>query len=286
MKPGLWDYVREAFNARPIGMFIPPNWVGIGAFGLLGLVNPGFWILGAGLELGYLSFLSTNQRFQRFVAASRQWDARQRWQDKVNELLRQLGSEGQQRYRALEVRCRAILEQQSSLGIVSTGLDAQGEGLGRLLFVYLRLLMTRQAIDRIVRESKGATEDPGRLQERVANLQSRLRDETLGEELRKSLTGQVEILQQRLEKRNEARDKLAFLDAELTRIEEQVELVREQAVLSTDPETVSQRIDQITTTLGGTTQWISEQQKIYGAVEDLMSEPAALSVNLPPKQSQ
>ena len=286
MKPGLWDYIREAFNARPIGMFVPPNWVGLGGFVLLGLVNPGFWVIGAGLELGYLSLLSTNQRFQRFVAAARQWDARQRWQDRVNELLKQLGAEGQQRYRALEVRCRAILEQQSNLGIVSTGLDAQGEGLGRLLFVYLRLLMTRQAIDRIMRESTGARDDARQLEERIAGLQSRLKDETLGEELRKSLTGQVEILQQRLAKRSEAREKLAFLDAELTRIEEQVELIREQAVLSTDPETVSQRIDQITTTLGGTTQWISEQQKIYGAVEDLMAEPPALSVNGSPKQSQ
>ncbi len=65
-----------------------------------------------------------------------------------------------------------------------------------------------------------------------------------------------------------------------------MELVREQAVLSTDPETVSQRIDQITTTLGGTTQWITEQQKIDGAVEDLMAEPPSLSVGASSKQSQ
>jgi septal ring factor EnvC (AmiA/AmiB activator) len=78
-------------------------------------------------------------------------------------------------------------------------------------------------------------------------------------------------------KRREARDKLAFLESELTRIEEQVELIREQAVLAADPETVSQRIDQITTTLGGTTQWIQEQQKIYGAVEDLLIEPPPMT---------
>lgn len=286
MKPSLGDYVREAFNARPIGMFIPPNWVGLGILGLLGMVNPGFWVIGLGLELAYLGVLSTNGRFQRLVAASRQWEARQRWQDKVNELARQLSTDGQQRYRALEVRCRAILEQQTHLGIVSTGLEAQGEGLGRLLWVYLRLLMTRQAIEKIVRESGTVRDDADRLEERINNLQSRLKEESLGDELRKSLTGQIEILQQRLEKRREAKEKLAFLDAELTRIQEQVELVREQAVLSADSETVSQRIDQITTTLGGTTQWISEQQKIYGAVEDLMAEPPALSVNASTKQSQ
>ena len=98
--------------------------------------------------------------------------------------------------------------------------------------------------------------------------------------------GQIEILQQRVEKRREAREKLDFLDAELVRIEEQAELVREQAVLSTDPQTVSQRIDQITATLGGTSQWISEQQKIYGAVEDLLAEPPALSGSAQTRQSQ
>ncbi len=286
MKPGLRDYIHDAFNARPIGMFIPPNWVGLGIFALLGLVNPGFWVIGLGLELAYLGVLATNPRFQRLVSASRQWETRREWQTKVDELVRMLGSEAQQRYRALEVRCKAILEQQTHLGVVSTGLDAQGEGLGRLLWVYLRLLLTRQAIDRIVRESATPREDAERIGERIANLQSRLKEESLGEELRKSLSGQIEILQQRLEKRREAKEKTAFLDAELTRIEEQVELVREQAVLSTDAESVSQRIDQITTTLGGTTQWISEQQRIYGAVEDLMAEPPSLSVGVSSKQSQ
>ena len=55
-------------------------------------------------------------------------------------------------------------------------------------------------------------------------------------------------------------------------------MLREQSVLSTDPEVVSQRIDQIATTLGGTNQWIRDQQKIYGAMEDLLSDPPPLVV--------
>ena len=37
-----------------------------------------------------------------------------------------------------------------------------------------------------------------------------------------------------------------------------------------------QRIDQIAATLGGTTQWIKEQQQIYGKVDDLLEEPPPL----------
>ena len=50
-KPGFFDYITAAFNARPFGMFVAPNWIGLGAFGLLGMVEPGFWVVGAGLEL-------------------------------------------------------------------------------------------------------------------------------------------------------------------------------------------------------------------------------------------
>lgn len=285
MKPGLGDYLREAFNARPAGMFVPPNWIGLGLIAFLGLLNPGFWVLGLGLELAYLAMVSSNERFRRLVHGKRLWEARRQWYARVEEQAGQLDPDGLRRYRALEARCRSILEHQQRAG-GGPGLDEQGAGLGRLLFVYLRLLQTRHAIERMIRESAEVGEDAARLEERIAALESRLESKTLGEDLRKSLSGQIEILQQRIEKRGEARQKLSFLDAELARIQEQVELVREQAVLSTDPETISQRIDQITTTLGGTTQWISEQQKIYGAVEDLLTEPAPLAAGVPMKESQ
>ncbi len=254
-------------------MFVPPNWIGFGIFGILGVLNPGFWVVGLGLELGYLWLLGSNRRFQRFVAASQQLETRQQWQTKIDGLVRQLGNEDQQKYRMLEGRCQSLLEQQLNLQTPTSALESQGEGLGKLLWVYLRLMLTRQAITKIVRGSSGGSEDSTAIEDRVSKLQARL-NEQLSDELRKSLTGQVEILQQRLEKRREAKQKLAFLEAELTRIQEQVELVREQAVVSADPETISQRIDQVTASLGTTTQWISDQQKLYGAVEDLTTTPA------------
>jgi hypothetical protein len=277
VSPGIWDYICKAFNARPIGMFVPPNWVGLGIFGILGVLNPGFWVVGLGLELGYLWILGSNNRFQRFVAASQQLQTRQQWQAKIDGLARQLSDEDQQKYRSMEGRCQALLEQQINLQAPAPALQSQGEGLGRLLWVYLRLLLTQQAINRIIRKSTGTPDSSAVIEERLGKLQAKL-NEPLSEELKKSLTGQVEILQQRLEKQREARQKLAFLEAELIRIQEQVELIREQAVLTADPETISQRIDQITGTLGSTTQWISDQQKIYGAVEDLMTNPPPMQI--------
>src|SRR5215475_7608838 len=149
MKPTFWDYVRAAFNARPGGMFIPPNWIGLGVFGLLGDLNPGFWIIGLGCELAYLGWLGTNPRFQMLVTGDRLLDEQRLWQSKVYQLIRQLPTADQDRYRVLESRCKSILEQQAQLNL-SPGLAEQGEGLGRLVWIYLRLLLTREAIRKIV----------------------------------------------------------------------------------------------------------------------------------------
>jgi hypothetical protein len=278
MKTDFWDYIREAFNARPSGMFVPPNWIGIGAFGFLGILNPGFWIIGIGCELAYLGLLGTHPRFQRLVNGGRLLDEQRQWQERLSDLTRQLPPEDQQRYRTLESRCKGILEQQVRGATISPGTEEQGAGLGKLVWIYLRLLLTRESIRKVIHGPANTPDEEARMDDRIGKLQQQLTDSAVGEDLRKSLSGQIEILQQRLAKKREAVEKLAFLDAELTRIQEQVELLREQSVLSTDPETVSQRIDQVTTTLGGTNQWIQDQQKIYGAMEDLLADPPPLVV--------
>ncbi len=277
----LMGYVRAAFSARPIGMLVPPNWIGLTAFGLLGFITPGFWLLGLGAEMGYLYMMTSSPRFRRYVDATSQASAQQQWQKKLAMLLAQLNHQERQQYEALEARCRTILSQQ----IDDPASAAQGQGLSRLLWIYLRLLLTRQSIKHIVSEAQSAR--PGNsLEGRIASLQKQLENQSLGDDLRKSLTGQVEILQQRLEGQEQGRQKLTFLDCELTRIEEQVELIREQAALSADPQSVSQRIDQVAASLGGTTQWIREQQRIYGRVEDLLVEPPMLIKTEPPHRNQ
>ena len=284
MKVGLWDYIKAAFNARPAGMFVAPNWVALAALGLLGALYPdflpGILLIGSGLELAYLYLVSTNKRFQRYVAGSEMVEERAESQTKLRQMLMQLGDADIQRYRALEQRCQAILQQQQA-HLASenlSDLQVQGEGLGKLLWIYLRLLLSRQAFTRLMREAMAADKVGEPLERRIRLLQSRLDDESIGDDLRKSLSGQLEILEQRLKSQREAREKLAFLNAEITRIEEQVELIREQAVLSTDPTIVSNRIDQIAATLSGTSQWIRDQQQAYGEVQDVLEEPPQVLV--------
>ena len=300
MKPRLWDYLVAAFNARPIGMFVPPNWLMLAAFGLIGFQEPGLLVVGAGVELAYLSLLATNPRFQRFVAGEKLVSSQKDVQSQLQNLFTSLSDGDRRRYQRLATRCQGILEQQFGRSTDTPGYGMQSESLGKLTWMYLRLLVTRQAILRVVSTAAGPatvvrmsdypqappgerTED---LQRRMTDLQRRLADTTLTDDLRHSLQGQADLLGQRLKRRGEAERKLAYLDAELQRIEEQIELIREQAALSTDPEGFSHRIDEIGATLSGTADWIADQQRTLGAMDDLLSEPPSLTSQTRAKVNQ
>ncbi|MCS7032773.1 MAG: hypothetical protein NZ561_02130 [Phycisphaerae bacterium] len=269
----MWDYIKAAFNARPAGMFVPPNWVFVAGVALLGSVVPGLWLIGAGLELAYLVLLSSNRRFQRFVAARKLAEQARKARQKQQQLVQQLSADDRAAYLLLEQRCQSILQQQRESGAGEADLLTQSEGLSRLTWIFLRLLLTRQSIVRLLRESIG-TEREG-IDARVARLQRQLQQPDLSPELRRSLEGQLQILQQRAGSQREARDNLAFIESELARIREQVELIKEQAVLSTDPANLSHRIDEVGTSLAGTTQWMRDRQEIFGRIESLMDEPPA-----------
>jgi len=282
-KPGFLDYVTSAFNARPLGMFVAPNWVGLAAFGLLGIANPGFWVLGAGLELGYLLTLATNGRFQRAVSARPLNEARAEWNRRIARLSSRLSREDRERFAALSQRCASIIDLQTHGGAETPhGIEAQADSLGRLSWMFLRLLVARGVILHVLDDG----EQDSSLEDRKRALERQAQDEALPADLRRSLAGQIDILAQRLEQRGQADRKLAYIDAELARIEGQVELIREQAALSTDPEILSRRIDEIAATLGGTGQWIRDQQQVFGAMDDLLTEPPPLAIDARARESQ
>ncbi len=275
MKRSLWSYIKAAFNARPFGMFVAPNWVGLAAVGFLGLSNPGFWVLGAGVELLYLLSLATNSRFQRVVDRKGSAGSDQEWKARQDALIARLTDTDQARYVAFVSRCRQILDQLAQYDSSGTAAQLQGENLGKLTWVYLKLLLARRTMSKVLKEpTLGETTE---IEARLEAVRRRLADPQLGEDLRRSLTQQAEILQQRVAQRSEGREKLDFLEAEIHRIHEQVELLREQAALSADAEGLSARLDEITGTLGGASQWLADQQKIYGSMEDLLEEPPPLA---------
>ncbi|MBL8976911.1 MAG: hypothetical protein JNM53_00730 [Gemmatimonadetes bacterium] len=283
-KRSFWSYLKAAFNARPFGMFIAPNWIGLAGFGLLGLTNPGFWLLGAGAELAYLLALVTNGRFQRVVDRRSTAGEEDEWKGRMEAMVRRLSDTDQARYVAFVSRCRTILDQLTQQDPSGSAAKVHGENLSKLIWVYIRLLVARRAMSRVLKEpTLGETQE---IEHRLAEVRARLADESLGPDLRRSLTSQAEILEQRVNQRREGREKLDFLEAEILRIQEQVELLREQSALSTDAEGISARLDEITGSLGGASQWINDQQKLYGSMDDLLDEPPPVAARIALKEGR
>ena len=283
-KTGFMDYLAAAFNARPIGMFVAPNWVGLAAFGLLGLTNPGFWVLGAGLELGYLLTLATNPRFQRThrvapacrprtPSGTRAFEASPAGSTRAIGAATRRCRSGAGRSstcrRTAARTCRTASRRRPTASAASRGCSCACSSRAARSGPCSATARTARRSRRRWRRSSAR---------RATSRWRRICGAAWPGRSRSSASASSSA--------TEAQRKLAYIDAELTRIEQQVELIREQAALSTDPEVLSRRIDEIAATLGGTGQWIRDQQQVYGAMEDLLTEPPPLAADARAKESQ
>lgn len=263
-----WDYVKAAFSRghRVPGMGrMPINQMGLFVFGLLGIANPGFWLLGAAAELAYLGTLSSNPRFQRLVQGERLEKRQQRVDTQVRRSLASLDPASYDRYRLLHNECTQILglapaRNERELGALT---DMRAGGLNQLLSLFQRLLMSRRVIS-----TNLSTVDAGALQEDVARLAERLREAGPDTPLARSLSATHDIQNKRLANLARAQESLVVIDAELTRIEQQVRLIREETAVSGGPEVLSARLDAVTATLDETSKWMDQNAEILGGLTD------------------
>jgi hypothetical protein len=262
------SYLWAAFNARPFGMPVPPNWFAIAAIGLLGaFLNPGFWLLGAGLELGYLYALSQSKRFRRAVDATADRgdpaDARYR------ALLEPLTQSQRERQLQVERRAAEILQTLAESPLMASHADS----VEQLVWLHLRLLAARSAVARVV---QGAEQDSVALARHEAQIDARLAEPALTPELRRSLEQQKSVIDARQEAHANAARRLEHIDAELARIDQQVALIREQTLLASDEERIATSLDALASSFNESSRWLASQRDLLGAFEtdDMQRLPA------------
>ncbi len=280
---GFFDYVKKAFFWRtqvPLLGHLPFNVAAVAGFGVLGLANPGFWLLGAGLELAYLVGTASNKRFQNLVnakgAAARHRSSEQRLFDAVQRLER----DSQERFYALLTQCREIaaISETLSQGSVASMTKMRTGGLNQMLWIFLRLLTSREVLlDSLKTSQKEVVEQEiGELEERLAAIDQ---DTSLARSLRSSL----EIQQKRLETLGRSRENLEVVEAELDRIESQVALLREEAAVSGRADVLSDRLDSVTGALSETNRWMDQHSELFSGLEGLGTpELESLPDMLPP----
>jgi hypothetical protein len=258
------SYLSAAFNARPLGMPIPPNWFGLAAFGLLGaMINPGLWLIGAGVEGFYLWWLSRNQRFRKTVDAEAGFsDSTSRYEN----LLANLDSGAQAHQYEIEREAAEIVQ----LLQRSEALGSQIGDVRQMAWLHLKLLAARASFAEVVavadRERKKLDEQERRCRERLAAPDT-------DEELRRSLEQQIEVINSRRAAHADAQRRMELVDAELGRLRQQVSLVREQALLVTEAGNMGQSLDSLTASLNEANHWLRDQRELFAGLDNFTDEP-------------
>jgi hypothetical protein len=154
--------------------------------------------------------------------------------------------------------------------------------LDRLLWVFLKLLLSDQAIARFlqaadVTQIQHTTDDlTERIKKREATVAEAERDT---DRILRSLHDSLATAQLRRENFTKAQSNAEFVAAELDRLENKIQAVTEMAVSHSDPDEMSSRIDAIAEGISQTEQTIRELQNITGmtAQEDA---PSILDVDI------
>ncbi|MES2709581.1 MAG: hypothetical protein V4726_23490 [Verrucomicrobiota bacterium] len=265
------DYLKAAFNARPAGMFVAPNWIGLGVFGLLGLLNPGFWLLGAGLEAAYLFTLANNARFRRVVDLEAPGDNSGGEAGRIARLRDALPPQDGQRYRDFTAKCRRTAHSLPDN-------PALHDTLAHVSWLFLQLLHSRLTVTRLLTAAATEEKQEGSLPYRLARLEQRLAAGDVQPDLRRSLEATRGILQERLQALSDTSSKLGYINAELSRLEEQVSLLHDRAQLDRDAPALSGSIERVSAGITGATQWMSREKELLGDLGGSFDIPPSTAI--------
>jgi hypothetical protein len=257
------SYLAAAFNARPLGMPIAPNWLALAIVALLGFaINPGIWLIGAGLEGLYLWMVARNARFQATVDADNGKDG---WSARYQSLANSLDRSASESQATVEQQAREITELLTRTGAT----ELQISDVRQMAWLHLKLLAARAAVMQVL---AFASREGDTLEEQERKTIERLSRGDVDEELKRSLEQQLEVLRSRRAAHTDALRRSELIDAELERLRQQISLVREQALLATDEHSVAASLDALSASLNEANRWLKDQRELFAGLDDLSDE--------------
>ncbi|MDB4962992.1 MAG: hypothetical protein JWP01_2991 [Myxococcales bacterium] len=300
-KAGLFRYLKEAFTFRWNMLLFGGAAAAAVVSGHADIALP----LVAAAEVVYLAGLTTLPRFQGAIDAKARAEERGTTgsrsavttqdtgvaRDRILEVLKSLTEDRRSRF--LRLRARCVEMSRIANAVRGDTRDASGAStelrtpaLDRLLWVFLRLLLSEQAIARFLQAADEASIDKtvGELK-----VKRKKRADSVGEanqaedRIIRSLDDSIMTAEARKENVEKARGNAEFIATELDRLENKIQAVTELAVGHTDPDEMSSRIDAISEGISQTEQTIRELQQITG-VSDAETTPSILDTDLTPQR--
>lgn len=242
------NYFAEAFKT-------PWNFGIVGVLIALGSIlkfHPYFLVFSFALEIGALSLIASNKRFQRVIRARRNIPLAMPDFSELDQLRKTLDEDHLASFRKFEEICRQI--QQNADIVDEPRSTLLGGAIGKLEqfgTTFLRMLASHQNYvrylsqvdrDRIVQEMTRIERDIDGKTGRVIELKQKNR----------------EILAQRLDRIEKARENREIVEAELEVMINTLNLLRDQTISITDPQGISIQIDTVLETMRDTDELVRE----------------------------
>jgi hypothetical protein len=287
------DYLKEAFLFRWNLLFFLGGAAAAALTPIAGVLLP---LLAAG-ELTYLTGLVSVPRFRAAIdakvhAAAKRGAAVATAPPPAVSLvtmLKGLPSDARSRFEKLHARC---LEMRGIAAGVRGAAGDQGSGaeeirtpgLDRLLWLFLRLLLSKTALDRFL-QTMNEQEISTRLMELRKNLAAaqalQAADKTGGDErVVKSLQDSIAMAELRLDNYGRAKKNAEFVTIELDRLEGKIQALAEVAVNRQDPDFLSSQVDSAADSMRQTEKAVSELQHLTGLSDQLEEPPSILEADL------
>ena len=280
---GLREYVKHAF-LYPWNLLF---FVGGAALAAMSPHPDAFLPIIGGLELAYLTGLSSIPRFRTAIDAKLAAKARagrassgasSSSQQSLERILESLPAPALRRFLLLRQRCFEMRSIASGIrGQADTGPDSaesiRTPALDRLLYLFLRLLVSQNGLDRFLRST--SEQD---LSTKLADVRTRLEAaKTAGDErVTNSLQDSVADAELRLENYRKAAKDAEFVAIELDRIETKIQALMEMGVSRQDPDYLSHQVTAAAESMQHTEAAVNELQHLTGLADQIEEPPAIL----------
>jgi hypothetical protein len=282
---GMTDYLKEAFLFRWNLLLFLGGLAGAAMTPMAEVMMP----LVTAVEMSYLAGLVSIPRFRAAIDAKvhalRRGGAEPAATAAAPSLvsmLEGLPPDARQRFerlhhRCLEMRTIAVGVRGAAGSDSGSAEEIRTPGLDRLLWLFLRLLLSKAALGRFL--------DTMRNEDIVARLEQLRKDfaaaQGAGDErIVKSLQDSIAMGELRLDNYERAKKNAQFVSIELDRIEGKIQALAEMAVNRQDPDFLSSQVDSAAESMRQTEKAVSELQHLTGLADELQEPPAILESDL------
>jgi hypothetical protein len=199
-------------------------------------------------------------------------------------LVGSLSSERRSRYTRLAQVCRDIetATADNLLASADPTTDPRLRKLDELMWTYLRLLGIEQSLEQFLKTEedeevpalvKNTETEAAALNGKVEGLKAKGNSSDLDakQRLLGSCLERLEVLRKRLQRSEQANANLELVRSEQQRLDQQIKLIRADAIATKNAETLTARIDATVEHLDQTNKWLSELDEFKDLVGDIPS---------------